>query len=257
MILTIDTGNTHTVLGIWENNGLLNSVRVSTVANRTASEWSWIINAWLGGIGKPEGISAAIFSSVVPVVDEVLIETFKLLKIEKILQVNNKMIFPFQWDRENYPNLGADRLANAAAGVALFGKNLIIADFGTAITFCLIIEGVYQGGVIVPGIQTSLKSLSEKASNLPQIYFKKKDQILGKDTRSSIESGIYYGYKGVCREILGELGYIYQKHFENTPLVSIATGGVASDLGFIHEFFNVVDPDLTLKGLLHIYKLNV
>ena len=251
MILTADIGNTNSVFGIWDQHNLVSSCRLSTDKNRTAFEWAQLLKGW-AEFKDPHRLQA-IYASVVPSVNTALEECFDLLQIKKCARLAHDMRFPFTFDYEQYPTLGADRLANAAAGVLYYGDNLIIVDFGTAITFCLITGKVYRGGVIAPGIHSSLDALFRHTAKLPEISFYPVKTVLGKSTVLSIEAGAYFGYKGLIREILGELKKTDEARAvreRDQKLLVVSTGGISESLDFSGEFFDIVDKNLTLRGLM-------
>lgn len=248
MVLTADAGNSHTVFGVWQNDELIHSCRVATHRAATADEWHWLLKAWLKDLVPTSQVNSAVYCSVVPAINNALEEAFQLSGIKEIQQITPESNLPFTFDYANYASLGSDRIANAIAGIRYYGNDLIIADFGTAITFCLITGGVYRGGVIAPGIHSSLGALFSKTAKLPEITFRQKESVLGKSTVESIESGAYFGWRGLIKEILSELRNC--EDAKRAPeLKVIATGGIAENLGFSHELFDVVDRNLTLKGL--------
>lgn len=248
MILTADVGNSHTVFGIWSGSSLKFTARIATRREFTGHEWFWLLQNWICECNLNEKILKAVYCSVVPAVNSCLEEAFKRTDISVCMQISAESKLPFEFDYDNYKTLGADRIANVIAGLHYYGNNLIIADFGTAITFCLITEGVYRGGVIAPGIHSSLDALFSKTAKLPEISFHHKSNVLGKSTVESIENGAYYGWRGLIKEIIAELKTVdIAKSISSVKV--IATGGIAEDLGFSRELFDIVDRNLTLKGL--------
>jgi len=251
MIITVDAGNSETVFGMWEGRSLLKTTRTPTHLDNTSDEWTHFIKSWAGEI---EGRFQVVLCSVAPRINTPLREAFHSLGMTEVLFVDGGLKLPFEFDPEKFPKIGADRLANLCAA-ASFGRNVIVVDFGTAVTFCLLTDNVYRGGVIVPGIHTSLSALSQKASKLSKTEYRKKDKILGESSAESVECGIYFATRGMVREILKELNR-EKTAVGVSDLVVLATGGIATELGFTHEFFDVVDPALTLKGLHRLFELN-
>ena len=256
ILATADIGNTHSVFGLWKNRSLLDSIRISTNSERTSYEWRWMLQSWTDKtiIGQP--VNAAMISSVVPTVENSLFEAFHQLKIENTYKVGSALEFPYKIDVQDFPTIGADRLVNATAGVLYHGDNLIIVDLGTAITFCLIIDGKYRGGVIAPGIHISLDSLARRASRLFDVSYRKKKRALAQSTRESLENGMYFGWRGLIREIISELKKEKGESGSAVDCKVLATGGISADLGYTHEIFDIVDPGLTLRGLMELYYLN-
>ncbi len=253
MLLVADAGNTQTVFGIWNGKSLLSSCRVSTYSYGTADEWSWMLRSWLaaeGGHFRHLEINEAIISSVVPSVTQELLSALQKLGASRIGLVHPRMRLPFTFDYENYLTLGADRIANAIAGVRFFGENLIIVDMGTAITFCLITQRVYRGGVIAPGVYTALRSLSERTAKLPEVSLQYRENALSKSTVASIEAGMYFGWRGLVRETIDSLLRAPEAIAVRGKIKIILTGGISEELGFSVELADVVDRQLTLRGLL-------
>ncbi len=296
--ITIDVGNTQSVFALWcdrcnrpkakdgkRDNGhnkgcngkkeeIIASTRISTDIRRTDDEWLWLIRSWLSAsaaqakcaLSKSQGvpfIDSVAISSVVPAVDAPLVSAFEKIGAPRVIPLTRHMKFPFRFDPERFSTIGIDRLANAAAGVDIWGDHLFIVDFGTAITFCLIVDGEYRGGAIAPGIHASINCLTEKTAKLPGVSYQKKDSVLGITTRDSIENGIYFGWRGLIREISGEMeneAKIIAKEKMQNPadmkLTRIVTGGISPLLGYSHEMFDIVDPLLTLRGIRTICRLN-
>ncbi|MDH4200000.1 MAG: type III pantothenate kinase [Spirochaetia bacterium] len=254
MILAVDVGNTHSVFGLWNKRSLENSVRISTNSARTSWEWYWMLNSWVEK-EKSREIQAVIYSSVVPGIDAPLTEAFEKMGISNVQKISMDMKFPYKIEKQSFPTIGFDRLVNAAGGIMYYGDNLIIVDIGTAITFCLIKNRCYLGGVIAPGIQTSIESLSSKAARLFNVSYSPKKKVLAQSTRDSMESGVYFGWRGMIREIIRQL----KSESDDAGKIHfrvLGTGGIASDLGYTHEVFDIVDPDLTLRGLMELYYCN-
>ncbi|MCL4463866.1 MAG: type III pantothenate kinase, partial [Firmicutes bacterium] len=153
---------------------------------------------------------------------------------------------------DNPREVGADRIVNAVAGIELYGGPLIIVDFGTATTFDAISgNGEYLGGAIAPGISISTEALFERAAKLPRVELVKPKRVIGRDTISSMQSGIIYGFIGQVDGIVKRM----TQEFPEKPKV-VATGGLAALLVADSETLEIVNPLLTLEGLLIIYERN-
>ncbi|MDH4263043.1 MAG: type III pantothenate kinase [Spirochaetia bacterium] len=256
ILATADIGNTHSVFGLWNGRSYIDSIRISTNSDRTSYEWFRILGSWIEKTLSSVSVDAAVISSVVPAAEDSICGMFAQMKVEKTYKVTSQLEFPYKFNALNFPTIGADRLVNAAAGVLYYGKDLIIVDIGTAITFCLISGGEYMGGVIAPGIHVSLDSLARKAARLFDVSYRKKKKALAQSTRESLENGLYFGWRGLFKEIIYEL----KKEKGNLSFVPdyrvLATGGISSDLGYTHDVFDIVDPNLTLRGLMELYHLN-
>ena len=156
---------------------------------------------------------------------------------------------------DNPKEIGADRIVNAVAAIEQYGAPLIILDFGTATTFCVVNDKKeYLGGAIAPGIGISLNALVEKTAQLPKVEMTVPDKVIGKSTVSAIQSGLLYGYcglvDGMVHRIAEELGYA------NSDITVVATGGLADVIRSHSQTITQVDQMLTLKGLHIIYKRN-
>ena len=263
MLITIDVGNTHTVFGLWIHEQLENVCRFSTVSGRTPHEWLFLIREWLNESLSSSRYtfddSSMIYSSVVPSTDSSLEETFSILGFKDIQQFNLTMKLPISFNYSNPETLGRDRVVNSAAGIFFYGTNLIIVDFGTAITFCIIISSSYQGGVIAPGLQAGLDFLASKTAKLPQLSWRQNIRILGKSTEESILSGAHFGWEGLVSYILEHLKTeILTNNLlpKGEALQVIATGGPTHSFFLNEQLFDVVDPNLTIRGLHKIFLTN-
>lgn len=265
VLLAVDVGNTETVCGLWKEHILLGKVRLSTNISRTVFEWFSLLSSWLEKLEnkyKEDILNELIgvcYSSVVPRVNEFLEQAFLELKNMQIYRLSTKDRLPITFKHSHRESLGQDRVINAIAGVTYYGKNLIIIDFGTAITFCSIINGEYYGGCIVPGYMTALHALTEKTAQLPSIPFVSCKHYIGKNTIDSLQVGMYHGWRGLLNEILNGLKretneQISVLGLEETTLQCIATGGFSSHIDFLDQCVDVIDQDLTLRGLLALYE---
>ena len=247
MTLTVDVGNSHTVVGLWKGGGLTQTLRLSTDAKRTADEWRILLNAWLKDSRVEGKISRAAFCSVVPAASSALGDAIIAMGVKSPLWLSADIKLNFGFNYPQPQTLGADRIADLIAAKHFFGENCIAVDFGTAITFSVLTEGKFQGGVIAPGITSSLEALFSSTAKLPKIAFHQTKSGLGKSTGESIEIGAFVGWRGVVREILAEIKRELPLNGANHKVV--ATGGISESLDFAPDFFDVVDKNLTLKGL--------
>ena len=252
MLLVIDVGNTNTVMGIYDGKTLVRDWRIRTEKNTTEDEFNFLVSGLFARDRIEAGrVAETIISSVVPPMVNIL-DAFcrKYLKHAPVW-VDAKTAAGMPILYSNPREVGADRIVNAVGAYAKYPTSLIIIDFGTATTFDAVSgAGEYLGGAISPGIMISSEALFMKASKLPRVeIFTAPDQVIGKDTAGSIQSGIIFGYAGLVdgmvRRMAAEMG--------TSPTV-IATGGLAPLMAGVSETIGVVDGDLTLEGLLIIYE---
>jgi type III pantothenate kinase len=254
MMLAIDIGNTNTVFAVFDTNGVMNdSWRCRSDTQRAGDEYASFLAPLLDLIAlKFSDIKHILVSSVVPDAN-FQIRSFgkKYCAIDPVFVT--KDMTGLNIDLPNPDEVGLDRLVNAAAVMAHYRAPAIILDFGTATTFDVIgAGGIYKGGVIAPGINLSMAALAQAASKLPKVSIQKPDHVIGRNTTSAMQSGLYWGYvgliEGLLRRLCDEMGG--QKPF------ILATGGLATI--FIQDItmIETSDKDLTLKGLYHIFQKN-
>ena len=254
MLLVLDVGNTNTVLGLYDGKELLQWWRVRTISNSTVDEYGMIILDLLGTVRvEPKSVNAIIISCVVPPMLNILVPLCaKYFHLQPyIVGPGIKTGMPIYYD--NPREVGADRIVNAVAAHAKYEGNLIIVDFGTATTFDYITKkGEYIGGCIAPGIVISTEALFERASKLPRVELSKPRNIIAKDTVSSMQAGIMYGYSGLVDGIVDRM----KTEAREKDITVIATGGFAHILAPETRSIEIVDDMLTLEGLRIIYERN-
>ncbi len=255
MLLGVDVGNTQTVIGIF-NRELMHNWRISTHPLKTADEWALSLSELLTIEGlKIDGINSAVISSVVPDATQALNSMCrKTLKLDPLF-VTSEVTNIIKVKTDNPREVGADRIANAAAVYKEYGGPAIVVDMGTATTFDVISsKGEYVGGVIAPGVETSLKALVERAARLSDVAVEAPPRVIGKNTTESLQSGVVYGFAGqidaLVTKIIEELGV------ESAGVKVIATGGLADMVVDACKTITDKDPLLTLKGLRIIRDLN-
>ena len=253
MILVFDVGNTNIVLGVYDDRTMVHHWRVSTDKSRTVDEYAVIIKNLFDFCGmRFEQITAVVISSVVPPVMPLLEDVArKYFGVEAlVIGPGVKTGMPIIYD--NPREVGADRIVNAIAAFAKYGGPLVIVDFGTATTFCAIsAHGEYLGGAIAPGIGISTEALFQRASKLPRIEIVKPKSVIAKNTVAGMQSGIFYGF---CGQVDGIVNRMKEELGPATKV--IATGGLAELICEEAHSVQIIDPFLTLDGLIIIYERN-
>ena len=253
MLLAIDVGNTNSVFSVSKKKKILSEWRCSTDGNMTADQYfTWLQQLFnIANINYKE-INRTIVSSVVP--DsifnlKVLCKTY--FKCTPLIVGSDNCKIPISIDVERGVNVGADRLVNAIAAYQLVGGNTIVVDFGTATTFDVINQsGSYVGGVIAPGVSLSTKALHEAAAALPHVEVKRPNKVVGRNTISCMQSGIYWGYLSLVDGIIAKIKN--EKKINNV----IATGGLSSVFSRDTSIFDKIDLRLTIRGLVYISSFN-
>ena len=252
MLLAIDIGNTHTVLGIYQKNRLKEYFRVTSNHALTVDECGILLKQLFSDYGQ---IKDVIICSVVPPLTPVYQKmSRKFLKSDPlVVTVNLPLDIKILYDDPS--QVGADRIANAVAGYQIYGGPIIIVDLGTATTFDVVSEkGEYLGGAIAPGVETSSVNLFRRAAQLFKISLEKPRAVIGKNTEDSLRSGIIFGsvsqIDGIVLRIKKELK---QKYGIKTEPKVIATGGLADVIAGESQTVQKVDSTLTLEGLRRIY----
>ncbi len=253
-LLVIDVGNTNTVLGVFQGQELKAQWRLTTNRAQTADEYGILIRNLfnLDGIEADE-ISGIMIASVVPPLNALLEEMAQKYVHLKALFLGPGTKTGIAIHYDNPQEVGADRIANSVAAFEKCGGPCVIVDFGTAITFDVVSEkGEYLGGVIAPGIGISSEALFQRAARLPRVEIREPKHVIGSNTVSSMQSGLFYGAVGVVDGILDRL---YAELGKKTKV--IATGGQASLVCSASKYKLPADPTLTLEGLRIIYERNL
>jgi len=254
VLLTIDVGNTQTVLGLFDDQALTHHWRISTNDERTSDELALLVADLLRLRGiefHPEQLGIAV-SSVVPRITaslrQMADEWFGVKAV--VLEPGTRMGMPILYD--NPKEVGADLIANAVGAYDIYGGPAIVVDFGTATTLDAIsAKGEYLGGAIIPGIEISLDALFARAAALRRIELVEPRNVIGKNTVESMQSGAIYGFTaqvdGLATRMKKELG--------GTPAV-IATGGLAGLIAPLSSTIQYHEPWLTLVGLRIVWERN-
>lgn len=254
MMLSIDVGNSHIYGGVFLGDEISLRFR-HTSSTCTSDELGIFLKAVLReNKCEPDSIKTIAICSVVPQLDYSLrAACIKYFGLEPFfLQAGVKTGLNIKY--RNPVDVGADRIANAIAGTQQFpGKNLIIIDFGTATTFCAVTaQKMYLGGAILPGVRLAVDALSKNTAKLPSVDIVKVEQAVGRSTIESIQSGVFYGALGACRELITR---IQQEAFPDQAVTVLATGGFAS-LFEKHGLYDHHLPDLVLQGVRIAAEMN-
>ena len=253
MLLAIDTGNTQTVIGLFDGTELADHWRIATAAERTSDELALMIQQFLGfhGFSFDDQITGVAVCSGVPRITASLRDMtrryfgFDALIIEPGVRTGMPILY------DNPKEVGPDRIADAVAAYEKYGGPTVVVDFGTANTIEAISEkGEYLGGAIIPGIEISLDALVGRAAALRAVELKEPRSVLGRSTVESIQSGVLYGFAsqvdGLVDRIVAELG----------PCTVVSTGGLAETIAPFSQRIMHIEPWLTLHGLRLVHEKN-
>lgn len=253
MLLAIDVGNTNIVIGVFRGETLVHSWRLTTIRERTSDELGILVTSLCDRNEiRQSDISGIVIASVVPPLTGTLVTmvTDYFGRVPLLFEPALNGGIPILID--NPSEVGADRVINAIAAFASYGKGLpiIVIDFGTATTFDAVsAKGEYLGGVICPGPQLSADALVQRTAKLPRIDVRKPPRVIGTNTVGAMQSGTFWGYvdmvEGLVRRMKGELG---------GAAVVVATGGLASIVSPETPIVDHIDPELTLRGLRLVWE---
>jgi type III pantothenate kinase len=252
MLLAIDIGNTHTVLGIFRKEKLVDHFRVTSNHADTVDECGILVRQFLR---DQREINDVIICSVVPPLTPVYQEmSRKFLKVDPVL-VDWRLPLGIKILYDDPSKVGADRIANAVAAYQVYGGPTIVVDLGTSTNFDVIShKGEYLGGAIAPGVETSASHLFQRAAQLFKVSLERPPKAIGGSTEESMRSGIIFGCVGQIDEIVNRIKEELKKvhKIRKRPRV-IATGGLADLIAKESKTIEEVNPTLTLEGLRRIY----
>ena len=254
MLLVMDVGNTNTVLGVYDRARLLAHWRLTTVRDRTVDEYGILARNLLSIAAIDSGdIDALIIASVVPPLNSTLEEMARnYFHLEPLfVEPGMKTGMPILVD--NPQEVGADRIVNGVAAYERCKGAVIVVDFGTATTFdAITARGEYLGGAIAPGLAIAAEALFQRAARLPRVDIRKPPRVIGRNTTHSLQSGLYFGYLGLVRGILGRM-----RDEMGEPVRTLGTGGLSIPLQpELEGLLDEIVPNLTLEGLRLLYDRN-
>jgi type III pantothenate kinase len=248
MLLTLDIGNTEITAGLFQGDTLEAHWRLTTNPERTPDEWASALGGFLIQAGhSPNEVAAVCLASVAPTVTQSLVEGIATITRRTAVAVDARSPLGVRLDVDEPLTVGADRIVNVLAAVALYRADTIVVDFGTATTFdCITADSRFIGGVIMPGLRTSSDQLTRRTAKLPATELRAPARVIGRRTEECIQAGVLYGtaeaVDGIVRRIRAEWPGAA------SPRV-VATGGLAAVVAPLTTSIEETHPDLTLQGL--------
>lgn len=257
MLLCLDVGNTHILGGVFQKGQLVLRFRYATTLIGTADQFGiFLLNILQANQLDPKQIEATAVCSVVPSIDFTIHHTMTQYFAGTpyyVLKAGVKTGLNIKYKNPN--EVGADRIANSIGAVNAFpNQNIIVIDMGTATTLCAINKNKdYLGGAILPGLRLSMESLKSNTAKLMEVNIEAPASFVGRTTKESIQSGLYYGQLGALRELIAGFK---QETFANEPVKVIGTGGFAR-LYKDKSLYDILLPDLVLQGMLKAYEYSL
>ena len=253
MLLAIDCGNTNTVMSLWDGERFLATWRQSTEWQRTADQYYVWLRTLMGLHKLDVAIDECIVSSTVPrVVFNLRVLCDRYFDTRPYVVGKPDCLLPAPPRVDEGTTVGPDRLVNAAGAHDRHGGDLIVVDFGTATTFDVVAsDGAYVGGVIAPGVNLSLEALHSAAAALPHVDISRPQRIVGTNTVACMQSGIFWGYVGLVKEICARI-----RAERDRPMRIVGTGGLAPLFQSAEDLFDIYEDDLTMHGLTVIHRYN-
>ncbi|HEY5072981.1 MAG TPA: type III pantothenate kinase [Caulobacteraceae bacterium] len=253
MLLAVEQGNTNTLFAVHDGERWIAQWRAATEAARTADEYAVWLSQLLAMAGLSlEAVDGCIVSSVVPQsIFNLRNLARRYLKVEPMV-IGENVELGIAVRIEKPSEAGADRLVNAIGAHITYPGELLVIDSGTATTFDIVAaDGAFEGGAIAPGINLSMQALHAAAARLPRVAIQRPPRVIGKDTVGAMQSGIYWGYVSLIEGLIERICAEYGKR-----LKVIGTGGVASLFEGATKAIDHFDHDLTILGMLEIFRRN-
>jgi type III pantothenate kinase len=255
MLLAIDAGNTNTVFAVYDGDEQKGIWRAANDPHRTADEYAvWLLQLMqLQGLSRTD-VDAAIVGTVVPAsLFNLTTLCGRYFECQPLVIGDPDVELGMRVLTDNPAEVGADRLVNAVAAHITYPGALIVIDFGTATTFDVVSgEGDYLGGIIAPGVNLSMEALHRAAAKLPLVGVRRPgNQVVGRNTVHAMQSGIYWGYVALIEGLVDRI-----KREQDVPMTVVATGGLSTLFANATAAIDHIDKDLTLRGLLEVYRRN-
>ena len=253
MLLAIEQGNTNTLFAVHDGTAWTAQWRAATHSTRTADEYAVWLSQLLGMAGlSMDAFDACIISSVVPQsIFNLRNLARRYLKVEPMV-IGENVDLGIEVRIDKPSEAGADRLVNAIGAHIVYPGDLIVIDSGTATTFDVVAaDGSLEGCAIAPGINLSMEALHNAAAKLPRVAIQRPPRTIGKDTVVAMQSGVFWGYIGLIEGLIGRI-----KAEWGRPMTVVGTGGVASLFHGATTSIDHFDPDLTIRGMLEIWRRN-
>lgn len=252
MLLAVDIGNTNLTVGLFRDGSLVETRRATTRPSMTADELELLLDELLGLDGVAlAAVTGVACSSVVPPLTAALETVAERRGVPLLVAGAGRIPIPVRVDRP--AEVGADRLVNALAAARLHGVPAVVVDFGTATTFDAVgPDGAYLGGAIAPGLELGLDALAARTAKLPRIDLRVPERVIGRDTVTAMQAGAVYGYQALTEGLLARMRdeVAGQTGVEPSAVRAILTGGLSrAPWALALRGIDVIDPDLTLKGL--------
>jgi type III pantothenate kinase len=247
MVIAFDIGNTEIVIGLFDDDELLEHWRIATRHDQTADELGLLVRALIRESGfEPEDVRASVIASVVPPMTGLVSTTCEAHLGAPALVIDGGTSLPIRLRVDEPRSVGADRIANTLAAVHLFRRDTIVVDLGTATTYdCISADGVFLGGVIAPGVRTSASTLVQRTARLPDVDLTPPPGVIGRRTETAMRSGIFFSavdaIDGMVRRITAE--------WNRPEALVVATGGLATVIAPHCTTVSRVEPFITLIGL--------
>jgi len=254
MLLAIDVGNTNITIGVHDRMEWIGRFRMTTITPRTSDEYGLLIRSMLESKEiSAKDISDVIISSVVPNIMYSLSNGIRKYINKEPIIIGPGVKTGISIHTDDPREVGADRIVDAAGAYFEYGGPVLVIDFGTATTYDVVLDkGIFEVAVTSPGIKITANALWNKSAKLPEIEIKKPVSILAKNTVTSMQAGLVYGY-------IGQVEYIVKRikmEMDLPDMKVVATGGLARIMKGETDVIDIYDSNLTFKGLKYIYDRN-